>query len=200
MDALKGRWYHLQYLWISGKVSVACTCPQGTQDSCIHQLFFESYDVESLADLRTDLPGEQILLGWGYQLTCRFCSVDPDVALFVRQQIPNQEEFTTLFSVQSFSSSNLKGRAIVTHTGVQPNSGSWRCSKDTAGTKCIHITSAYKEFLDLLGNSTDEVTEDIPVSSIQPATSLGMSFRIRPSFWTANYVFNMISSISGGDS
>ncbi|KAJ2911912.1 hypothetical protein MD484_g8501, partial [Candolleomyces efflorescens] len=132
-------WYHLQYLVIGDQFGVACTCPRGTQNlQCIHQQFFHLYRIESLLSLKpSDLP------------------LNPDAAIFFSQQVPNSTELCTIFSVKATSSSELRGRAIVTHTGTLPSTGSWKCSKDT-GT-CVHIKAAYEGLADILG---DDVSYD----------------------------------------
>ncbi|KAJ2935064.1 hypothetical protein H1R20_g1991, partial [Candolleomyces eurysporus] len=120
-------WYHLQHLIINSELHVACTCPQAVRNFCIHQTFFKEYDVERLLQGRT-------------------LRVDStDAVLYFRQQVPNVNEFVTMFSVRSFSSSQLKGRAIVTHTGRAYSAGLWRCSKDpNSKTICVHVQACFK--------------------------------------------------------
>ncbi|KAJ2921312.1 hypothetical protein H1R20_g15781, partial [Candolleomyces eurysporus] len=127
------------YLVIGEKFGVACTCPRGTQNLlCIHQEFFHSYELENLLSLKpSTLPQ------------------NPNAAIFFCQQVPNSPDYCTIFSVKGTSASELRGRAIVTHTGTLPSTGSWKCSKDS-GT-CVHIQAAYEILAKILG---DAVTYD----------------------------------------
>lgn len=45
---------------------------------------------------------------------------------------------------------SVKNRVIVTHTGVNPWTGEWRCSKDSREW-CSHKTKAQKRLAELLG-------------------------------------------------
>ncbi|RXW12855.1 hypothetical protein EST38_g12997 [Candolleomyces aberdarensis] len=88
------------------------------------------YDVESLLSMTAliDAPG------------------DEKVTIYFRQQLPNAPDFLTMFSVKGFSTSELKGRAIVSHTGMQPLGGTWKCSKHADGTLCLHVRDAFDLF------------------------------------------------------
>ncbi|KAJ2936235.1 hypothetical protein H1R20_g856, partial [Candolleomyces eurysporus] len=141
-----GTWYHLQYLRVhNDELCVACTCPQGLQDNCIHREFLKVYSVEHL------------LTGEG-----RNDAECPPVVMFQRQQVLSMPDFISTFSVKSLSSSALKGRAIVTHTGSSVSTGIWRCSKDS-GTNgaCPHVASARKALQDLIGTNNDEVEANL---------------------------------------
>ncbi|KAJ2912523.1 hypothetical protein MD484_g7877, partial [Candolleomyces efflorescens] len=141
-DARRSNWYHLQHLEIEQEVVVACTCPRHTQDStCVHSQFFNLYDVESLSAMTasSEAPGNEKAI------------------IFYRQQLPNAPEFLTMFSVQGFSTSELKGRAIVSHTGVLPSAGTWKCSKHAEGTLCVHVQDAFHRFQTLVGDNGQEL-------------------------------------------
>ncbi|RXW13779.1 hypothetical protein EST38_g12076 [Candolleomyces aberdarensis] len=156
-----GAWYHLQYLPIcNDELRVACTCPQGLQENCVHQEFFKVYAVEHL------LPDQD-----------QNAAECPSVVIFQRKQVLSMSDFTTTFSVKSFSSSVLKGRAIVTHTGSRASTGTWRCSKDsgTNGT-CTHIASARKALEDLIGADDGELDANISLEGM-PSKSLASVVR-----------------------
>ncbi|KAJ2928977.1 hypothetical protein H1R20_g8115, partial [Candolleomyces eurysporus] len=141
-------WHHLQYLVIGEKIGIACTCSRGTQNlSCIHQHFFHSYQIENLLLLKpSDLP------------------LDPNAAIFFCQQVPNSPEFCTIFSVKGTSASELRGRAVVTHTGTLPSTGLWKCSKD-AGS-CMHIKAAYEALAKILGDDISYEPQKIKLNRL----------------------------------
>ncbi|KAJ2925489.1 hypothetical protein H1R20_g11605, partial [Candolleomyces eurysporus] len=107
----------------------------------IEQEFFNLYDVESLLAMTAsiDAPG------------------DEKATIFYRQQLPNAPDFLTMFSVEGSSTSELKGRAIVSHIGVQPSSGSWKCSKHAEGTLCLHVRDAFEPFQAAIGDDGQEL-------------------------------------------
>jgi hypothetical protein len=70
-----------------------------------------------------------------------------------------------MFSVKSLSSSALKGRAIVQHSGTLPWKGTWKCSKEPGNLGCPHIKIAFevlREELKRLLGSLDDDTEFDP--------------------------------------
>ncbi|KAJ2934619.1 hypothetical protein H1R20_g2477, partial [Candolleomyces eurysporus] len=62
-----------------------------------------------------------------------------------------------MFSVKGFSTSELKGRAIVSHTGLQPSGGTWKCSKHADGTLCLHVRDAFELFQSVIGEDGQEL-------------------------------------------
>lgn len=70
--------------------------------------------------------------------------------------------------MDSTSSAQLKGRAIVSHVGVSRDGGTWKCSKDKNLNTCYHIKEASKllpeEFGELLDNV--EVAEGLVSTDI----------------------------------
>ncbi|KAJ2928053.1 hypothetical protein H1R20_g9042, partial [Candolleomyces eurysporus] len=137
-------WYHLQHLEIDGKVHSACTCPAASQDPlCIHQQFFNLYDVETLLSMTPiiEVPGE----------------ASANVAIYSRQPVPNSPDFVTMFSVQGISTSELKGRAIVSHTGAKPSGGMWKCSKHSTGELCVHVKQSFELFQAAIGEDGREL-------------------------------------------
>ncbi|EFI27020.1 hypothetical protein CC1G_15153 [Coprinopsis cinerea okayama7 len=120
-------WYHLEYKLLVGEADsnsllVACTCPSGLDSTCIHGQFFVKYDVSSLLDFGDEHVSEHSL-----------------AIMFLQTSLQN-DDVTSYFSVRSASTSALKGRAIVRHTGAPGGwSGTWRCSKDTGTATCIHV-------------------------------------------------------------
>lgn len=62
-----------------------------------------------------------------------------------------------MFSVTGFSTSELKGRAIVTHIGVQPSGGAWKCLKHADGTFCLHVKDAFEHFQSVTGEDGQEL-------------------------------------------
>ncbi|KAG2003594.1 hypothetical protein CC2G_004186 [Coprinopsis cinerea AmutBmut pab1-1] len=120
-------WYHLEYKLLIGETDsdsllVACTCPSGLVSTCIHGQFFIKYDVESLLDFGDEHVSDHSL-----------------AIMFLQMSLQN-DDVTSYFSVLSASTSALKGRAIVRHTGAPGSwSGTWRCSKDAGTVTCVHI-------------------------------------------------------------
>ncbi|KAJ2927241.1 hypothetical protein H1R20_g9852, partial [Candolleomyces eurysporus] len=168
-------WYHLQHLEIENEVHVACTCPRHSQHpSCIHEEFFNMYDVDSLLSMTAliEAPG------------------NANVAIYFRQQLPNSPDFLTMFSVKGVSTSELKGRAIVSHTGVSPSGGTWKCSKHSSGLLCVHVRDAFELFQSVIGEDGQELDpvmfantqalasltrlESVSHSPILPPISLGL--------------------------
>ncbi|KAF6749911.1 hypothetical protein DFP72DRAFT_818384 [Ephemerocybe angulata] len=134
-------WYHLQYIWISGALHVVCTCPVGIDNrACVHRELFKTFEL----DVSAENGGQN--------------EVNEDSTLFLRQQqINSPDEFLSVFSVRSFSSSHLKGRAIVTHVGSSATDGVWRCSKDAGTDPCVHVRSAHRRLHDLLGGEAGDL-------------------------------------------
>ncbi|KAJ2919045.1 hypothetical protein MD484_g1311, partial [Candolleomyces efflorescens] len=85
---------------------------------------------------------------------------DPRAAVFLRQPVPNTTDITTMFSVKSLSSSALKGRAIVQHTGTLPWKGTWKCSKEPGNIACPHIKIAFEVLREELKGLLGELDED----------------------------------------
>ncbi|EFI26926.1 hypothetical protein CC1G_15327 [Coprinopsis cinerea okayama7 len=86
-------WHHLEYETLDGEILVACTCPSGMEDACVHQAFFKHFEIESLMDMREER------------------NTESPAVLFLQRSLPT-EEVVSMFSVQSSSSSALRGRAI----------------------------------------------------------------------------------------
>ncbi|KAG2021190.1 hypothetical protein CC2G_006445 [Coprinopsis cinerea AmutBmut pab1-1] len=106
---------------LDGDLLLACTCPRSLDPTCIHRQFFRYFEIEALSEMQQDR------------------NTDSPAILFLRQVLQNEEVYS-LFSVKSTSSSALKGRAIVRHTGVAGSwRGDWKCSKDHGGSSCVHI-------------------------------------------------------------
>lgn len=76
-----------------------------------------------------------------------------------------------MFSVKGISTSELKGRAIVTHTGVEPSGGTWKCSKHSSGEVCVHVKQSFELFQGAIGEDGQELD---PVLFANPR-SLGES-------------------------
>ncbi|RXW15219.1 hypothetical protein EST38_g10630 [Candolleomyces aberdarensis] len=148
-------WYHLQYLSIQDEIHVACTCPAGLQNGCIHQVFFKTYDMAPRIQ-EIDVVSSP--------------TKQTPAVVFIRQRLLDTQDFVTMFSIKSLSSSALKGRAIVTHTGTTPSTGRWKCLKDS-GAPCAHIPLAKKALIDLLGADGDEL-DDEDGWNFSPARSL----------------------------
>ncbi|KAF6765754.1 hypothetical protein DFP72DRAFT_798093 [Ephemerocybe angulata] len=128
----KDTWHHLQYQIIGGEVTSGCSCPVATGALlCIHQRYF-------------------VDAGLAERNEANLCMG----ALIFFQRPLSTVSFLSLFSVESKSSSALKGRAIVSHTGSSRTGGIWKCSKDTNLDSCSHIAEALpllpEEFGDLL--------------------------------------------------
>lgn len=131
-------WYHLEYQKRGDDIVTACSCPKALAGLCIHQLYFKEYSVEQL------VAGDR--------------SADPPpAALFLRQLIPALG-LKSLISVESMSSSFLKGRAVVTHI-VSRKGGSWKCSKDTNLSSCYHITKAQASYPEPVGEALEAALE-----------------------------------------
>jgi hypothetical protein len=90
----------------------------------------------------------------------------PPVVMFQRRPVLSMPDFVTTFSVKSFLSSTLKGRAIVSHTGTSASSGVWRCTKDSGTNACPHVTSAQKVLEDMLGPGNNKVDPNISFDAI----------------------------------
>ncbi|KAG2009480.1 hypothetical protein CC2G_012413 [Coprinopsis cinerea AmutBmut pab1-1] len=142
-------WYHLEYKVLvlndSNDVLVACTCPSGLNNNCVHIQFFLKYDVESLLEVGNDRLDE------------------PSIAVMFLQQALQNDDILSYFSVLSSSSSALKGRAIVRHTGAVGSwNGVWRCSKDTGTATCVHIRRVWTLVGDLAGDREEDSDRALP--------------------------------------
>ncbi|KAJ2921109.1 hypothetical protein H1R20_g15986, partial [Candolleomyces eurysporus] len=136
---------------------------------------------------------------------------DEKATIFYRQQLPNAPEFLTMFSVEGCSTSELKGRAIVSHIGVQPSSGSWKCSKHAEGTLCLHVRDAFEPFQAAIGEDGQELdpaifcktpalasiarTEAISHSSILPPISLAL--KVQPTDTRSCRIFMLFTVYEG---
>lgn len=121
---LKDSWYHLECQKTRDGIITACSCPRSLTGLCIHRRYFQDYEVERLIQPPDDATFEE-----------------PEAAtLFLRQIIPTLG-LQSLISVQSMSTSLLKGRAIVTHI-LSLKGGVWSCSKDPGSDSCYHIGKA----------------------------------------------------------
>ncbi|KAJ2911557.1 hypothetical protein MD484_g8855, partial [Candolleomyces efflorescens] len=135
-------------LQLNDEIGVACTCAQGLQDGrCVHSELFKVYETETLLQ-------ERVSSDYG----------DSRAPIFFRQHVPHTSDVLTMFSVRSLSSSALKGRAIVQHTGTLPWKGTWKCSKEPGNPGCAHIKVAYEvlkeELKQVLGTLDDETDFD----------------------------------------
>ena len=70
-----------------------------------------------------------------------------------------------MFSVKGVSTSELKGRAIVSHTGVQPSGGTWKCSKHADGTLCLHVRDAFDLFQSVIGEDGQELDPTVFINT-----------------------------------
>ncbi|KAF5342367.1 hypothetical protein D9611_001108 [Ephemerocybe angulata] len=156
-----GHWYHLQQISEDGQISAVCTCPAALQSvDCVHRAYIVEFVREPLEGDALDATVHK----------------DHRVAVFSRQQVPNSEEFETMFSVGSPFHHGLKGRVIVTHLGSLPTAGTWTCSKSHSGAgNCAHIPAARKMLLALL-EVQDEVedsgNEDMNDTSVEAPQGL----------------------------
>ncbi|KAF6749397.1 hypothetical protein DFP72DRAFT_819007 [Ephemerocybe angulata] len=161
-------WFHLQFQTSDdGQLDSGCTCPKAlNRNLCVHRRYFRDYEVESLIsrDVADD-PEDR-----------------PPATLFSRR-VEQSVRLTSLFSVQSMSSSELKGRAIVTHT-VSSAESTWKCNKDQGMETCFHIKTAQEEYGDL---SVDEVAELEEIGS-SSADSVSVSDLVRGPGNTVSYL------------
>jgi hypothetical protein len=91
--------------------------------------------------------------------------------MFLRQRLDG-DIYMTKFSVPSTSSALLKGRSVVTHTGLGPRTGVWHCSKDQSHISCPHITSTRTVLARLLPEEPDREDGEILVSESISAEKL----------------------------
>lgn len=78
--------------------------------------------------------------------------------------------FISHFSVDSTSSAALKGRAIVTHTGVRRDTGTWKCSKDRNSLSCSHINESRKLLPEDFGNMMENLEDGEAATSVDVFT------------------------------
>lgn len=130
-------WYHLEFQRRGEEITTACSCRKALTGLCIHQEYFKQYSVEQLV---AALPSEP-----------------PPAVMFLRQLLPTVG-LKSLISVESMSSSFLRGRAIVTHV-VSRRGGSWKCSKDTNLASCYHITKAQASYPEPVGEALEAALE-----------------------------------------
>ncbi|KAF6751175.1 hypothetical protein DFP72DRAFT_1138264 [Ephemerocybe angulata] len=156
--------------WDSSKhqatLDSGCTCPKAlNRNLCVHRRYFRDYEVESLISSDAPDPEDQ-----------------PPATLFSRR-VEQSVRITSLFSVQSMSSSELKGRAIVSHT-VSTAESTWKCSKDQGMETCFHIKTAQEEYGDI---SVDEVGELEQIGS-SSADSVSVGELVRGPGNTVSYL------------
>ncbi|KAF6758653.1 hypothetical protein DFP72DRAFT_1032109 [Ephemerocybe angulata] len=169
----KDVWHHLQYQIFGGKTSTGCSCPVATGGVlCIHQGYFMEAN-----------------LAERYEGIVTTSDEAPAANLFYQRPLSTMA-FLSLFSVESKSSSALKGRAIVSHTGTSRNGGEWKCSKDTNLSTCAHINEALpllpEEFGDLLEGMDlleESISQDVCTMERGPGTSVSY-LPIHPPKWT----------------
>jgi hypothetical protein len=108
---------------------------------------------------------------------------DLKAPIFFRQPIEHTSDVLTMFSVQSLSSSALKGRAIVQHSGTLPWKGTWKCLKEPGNTGCPHIKIAFEvlrgELTRMFGKLDDDTEFDPALFCGEPMVGgdgLGMGF------------------------
>ncbi|KAF6747772.1 hypothetical protein DFP72DRAFT_821322 [Ephemerocybe angulata] len=143
-------WYHLRYQrsdddgWDTG-----CTCPKAlNKNLCVHRRYFKEYEVESLIPQSSSEVIE-----------------DADVLqrCFFRRMIGSYH-IESLFSVMSMSSSELKGRAIVTNE-LSRRGIEWKCSKDIGLLSCFHIRTVQEEYPGISSLDASNDLDDIGDSS-----------------------------------
>ncbi|KAF6755499.1 hypothetical protein DFP72DRAFT_811750 [Ephemerocybe angulata] len=176
----KESWHHLQFQRVSGEITTGCSCPLSTRGLvCIHQEYFLGAEL-------ADHYEETLTIGeWGIFHP----SDDAPAAKVFFQRPESTVAFLTLFSVESKSSSALKGRAIVSHLGSSRNGGVWKCSKDMSLTSCAHISESMKllpeEFGDLLDGldlMEELIAEDVCTVERGPGTTVSY-MPIHPPKW-----------------
>lgn len=137
----KESWYHLEYQKHLDTIITACSCPKASNGLCIHRLYFKTYEIE------TFIPNELQT------------SDSPPAILFLRRTVPYLG-LQSLISVQSMSTSHLKGRAVVTHV-VSRKGGTWKCSKDQGLSSCYHINKAKEAFPEPEGEELEAALEGL---------------------------------------
>ncbi|KAJ3509128.1 hypothetical protein NMY22_g16401 [Coprinellus aureogranulatus] len=100
--------------------AVGLAFPARGLGSCVHSRYFDEHRVGDLEEIDEDPPSAVIFL----------------------QRIVPCGSLHTLFSVESMSAAALRGRAIVSHTGTQRDTGKWKCNKDSGSSSCSHIKKA----------------------------------------------------------
>ncbi|KAF6758359.1 hypothetical protein DFP72DRAFT_807868 [Ephemerocybe angulata] len=132
-------WYHLRYQSSSeDEMDTGCSCPKGlNKELCVHRRYFKEYEVDSL--LPEGLEGED--------------GQAAAAVLFLRRVV-GSHRIQSLFSTKSMSSSELKGRAIVSNE-VSRKGSVWRCSKDPGLVSCFHISKAQEAYPEVSGDLTE---------------------------------------------
>lgn len=109
-------------------------------NDCIHIRYFDQYRVE---DKAVDQKGTPLIEVWRrFAELIRVADVAWPTAVIFSQRITPGVGLHTLFSVQSNSVVELRGRAIVSHEGIGRDQGRWKCSKDSSASSCYHIHQA----------------------------------------------------------
>lgn len=144
---LKGAWYHLTYEVVgSNELSIACTCRQAAYGNCIHIRYFNEQRVGDLDDI------DGTFHVFRKDPRAEFClTEEPPSTICFLQRVLICGSLYSVFSVQSMSAVELRGRAIVTHTGLGRDQGIWKCNKDS-GDKCFHIGKAKQQLQEDFGS------------------------------------------------
>lgn len=121
---------------------------------------------------------------------------DSPAVIFSQRIVPGLG-LRSLFSVQSNSVVELRGRAIVTQEGSDLNSSLWKCSKDTGTDSCYHIKQAKALLPEDFGTAVADATalgggialiKGTNVGTerewLYPSTSLSTSSTVVLSAWT----------------
>lgn len=164
-----------------GQLDTGCTCPKAlNRNLCVHRRYFQDYEVESII-LEKNAEGTED----------RDVAGDKDrTATLFSRRILGRHRLESLYSVQSMSSSELKGRAIVSNI-LSRSESTWKCSKDTGLLSCYHINKARERYPDVPEDEIEDL-EDFVDSSLD-SLSIGELARgpgttvsylpIHPPFW-----------------
>ncbi|KAJ7110384.1 hypothetical protein C8R43DRAFT_1139394 [Mycena crocata] len=151
-----GHWYHLQVVDAHSNY-FACTCERA--DYCVHRRYMKEEGLAAFSSSDRVFPRD----------------ADCKVTLFSRELTPGHETIS-LFTVASANKpTQLKYRAIVTHTGASPDAGTWFCSKDSGKVACPHAAVAKDYLTKLVGDNT-------PVGSTRSPTAVS-HLPIMPPVW-----------------
>ncbi|KAJ7131776.1 hypothetical protein C8R43DRAFT_1133710 [Mycena crocata] len=167
-----GHWYHLQVVDAHSNY-FACTCERA--DYCVHRRYMKEEGLAAFSSSDRVFPRD----------------ADCKLTLFSRELTPGHETIS-LFTVASANKpTQLKYRAIVTHTGASPDAGTWSCSKDSGKVACPHAAVA-KDYLTKLVGDSEGVTAidqlnvqaaaDTPVGSTRSPTAVS-HLPIMPPVW-----------------